>query len=501
MGSLLTGPTALLVYLGASGFVIHMLFAGNYGYFRDELYYIVSGTQHLSLGYVDFPPFIAYVAALLYPISGDSLVAIHVLPALNEALLVFVAGMIARELGGGRRAQALTAVSTLVALAFLAFGSLFTPDSFDSLWWSLLAYLTVRIVKRREPKLWTVVGLVIGIGMLTKLTILFFVAALLISFLAVPSARIHLRTKWLAIGAMISVVFILPMTYWNLVNGWPMVHFYSEFRGDFSGGGPVNFLYTQAAIMSYLGLPILVAGMYFYLRSKEGSQFRAIGLASVILFVSMLVLDTKAYYLAPVYPMLFAGGAVLIERGSSSGKGVARWFGSRPFVTCLVIVGMLLAPIAMPILSPAAFTRAYSASDYQNSPNADRYGWGLTVSNLSRAYNALPASIRSQACILTSNYGEASAVNFLGRGSGLPEAISGHNNYYVWGPGTCTGHVLVTIGYSQSDAQHAFGNVTLLTTITCPYCISYEQNLPVYLCTNPNFTSLASVWPVVRHYD
>jgi hypothetical protein len=497
----LTSTTALLAYLGLADFVAHMVFAGNYGYFRDELYYIVSGTQHLSLGYVDFPPFIAYVAALLYPISGDSLVAIHVVPALNEALVVFVAGMITRELGGGRRAQLLAALTTLVALAFLAFGSLFTPDSFDSLWWSLLAYLTIRIVRRREPKLWTAVGLVVGLGMLTKLTILFFVAALFVSFLAIPSARGYLRSKWLAIGALISVVFILPMTYWNLVNGWPMVHFYTEFRGDFGGGGPVNFLYSQVAIISFLTFPIFVAGLYFYLRSKEGSQLRVLGLAAVILYVFMTALDMKVYYLAPIYPILFAGGAVAIERGMSSKKGVLRWFGSRPFVACMIIVGALLAPIAMPILSPSAFISAYGAGDYQNSPNPDRFGWSMYVSNLSQAYDALPANVRDQACILTSNYGEASAVNFLGKGSGLPSAISGHNNYYIWGPGSCTGQAVITIGYSLSDDQGSFRNVSLLTTLTCEYCISYEQNLPVYLCTNPTFSSPASVWPQLRHYD
>ena len=497
----LTGATACLVYLAAADFLVHILFAGNYGYFRDELYYIVSGTQHLSLGYVDFPPFIAYVAALLYPLSGDSLISIHVIPALNEGLLVLVAGMIARELGGGRKAQLLAALSTATALAFLAFGSLFTPDSFDSLWWSLLAYLTIRISRREEPKLWTAVGVVVGIGMLTKLTILFFVATLFVSFLAIPSARAKLRSKWLALGALVSVVFILPMAYWNAVNGWPMVHFYTEFRGDFSGGGPAAFLYTQVAIMSYLALPIFVAGLYFFLRSKEGSRVRALGLASAMLFVFMTALGMKAYYLAPVYPMLFAGGAVLIERASSSRKGASRWFGSRPFVACLIIVGVLLAPVAMPILSPSTFISKYSASDYQNSPNPDRFGWSIYVSNLTRAYDTLPANLRSQACILTSNYGEASAVDFLGRGSVLPKAISGHNNYYVWGPGSCTGNVMITIGYSQSDDQNSFGNVTLLTTLTCEYCISYEQNLPVYVCYNPTFSSIASVWSLVRHYD
>jgi 4-amino-4-deoxy-L-arabinose transferase-like glycosyltransferase len=240
-----TSTSALLAYLALVDFIVYMLFAGNYGYFRDELYYIVSGTQHLSLGYVDFPPFIAYVAAFLYVFTKDSLVSIHVVPALVEALLVFVAGMIARELGGGRKAQLLTAVSTLLTLTFLADGSEFSPDSFDQLWWSLLAYLVIRIVKRREPKLWTLAGLVVGIGLLTKLTMFFFVGALLLSFAAIPSSRKYLRSRCVVVGGLLSFAFILPMIYWNLVNGWPMVNFYLEFTGDFGGGGPLSFSVSQ----------------------------------------------------------------------------------------------------------------------------------------------------------------------------------------------------------------------------------------------------------------
>lgn len=497
----LASTTALLAYLAVAGFIVHMLFAGNYGYFRDELYYIVSGTQHLSLGYVDFPPLIAYLAAILNAVSGDSLLSIHVLPAASESILVIVAGMTARELGGGRRAQILAALSTLVTFAFLAFGSLFTPDAFDSLWWSLLAYLLVRMVRRGKPGLWVPVGIVIGVGLLTKLTILFFVGALLISFLAVPSARRHLRSGWIVPGALISIAFVLPMIYWNSVNGWPMAHFYEEFRGDVSGGGPLSFFSTQLALVTYLNVPIVVMGLYFYLRSEAGSQLRILGLSYIVLYAFMTALDMKPYYLAPIYPMLYAGGAIMIERSSVSRKGMSRWFGSRPYLACLVAVAILLAPIAMPILSPPALITSYGSGDYQISPLPDRYGWSGMVSNLSGAYDTLPGSLKSQACIFTSNYGEASAVNFLGKGLGLPQAISGHNNYYVWGPGSCTGQVIITIGVSLSTVQQAYRNVTILTTLDCQYCISYERVLPVYLCTDPSFTSLASLWSGVRHYD
>ena len=497
----LSSTTALLAYLAGADFIFHMVFATSYGYFRDELYYIVSGTQHLSLGYVDFPPFIAYVATILNLISKDSLISIHMVPALNAALLVFVAGMITRELGGGRRAQILAAISTFVSLGFIAFGSILTPDSFDSLWWSLLGYLVIRIVKRKEPKLWILGGFVIGVGLLTKLTIFFFVAALFISFLVIPSSRKYLRSKWIAVGGLLSVAFILPMIYWNSINGWPMIQFYLEFRGDVTGGGPLNFFITQLAIISFLNAPIFVMGLYFYLKSNEGSGLRALGLTYFLLYAVMTVLNMKTYYLMPIYPMLFAGGAILIERSSFAKKGFFGWFGSKPFVACLIIVGMLIAPIAMPILSPPNLIKYYGASDYYTNPLPDRYGWSGMASNLSKAIDTLAASVRSQACIFTSNYGEASAVNFFGQSLGLPKAISGHNNYYIWGPDSCTGQVLITIGVSLSTLQQAYKNVTTLTTLDCQYCISYEQILPVYLCMNPNFTSLAALWPGVRHYD
>jgi len=495
-----SSTTSLLAYLAIADFVAHLVFATNYGYFRDELYYIVSGTQHLSLGYVDFPPFIAYIAALLYPISHDSLFSVHVVPALAEALVVFITGMIARELGGGRKAQVLAAIATLTSLDFIAFGTIFTPDSLDSLWWALFAYLIIRIIKRKEPRLWIVVGLVVGIGLLTKLTIFFFVGALFVSFLAIPSSRKNLRSKWIPVGALLSVAFILPMIYWNSIHGWPMIQFYQEFRGDFSGGGPLNFIFSQIAGVSFLNAPIFLVGIYFYLRSEAGSQLRAIGLSYIILFAFMTLLSMKVYYLMPAYPMLFAGGALLIEKSSISKKEMYRWFGSKPFIACLIIVAILLAPVVIPVFSPSTMIRTYGTADYQ-TVLADKYGWSLMVSNLSQTYNALPVSVRSQACIFTSNYGEASVVNFLGKSLGLPKAISGHNSYYIWGPDSCTGQVLITIGVSLSTMQQAYKNITTLTTLDCQYCISYEQILPVYLCMNPNFTSVVALWPGVRQYD
>ena len=526
----LTSTTALLIYLGLADFVAHMLFAGNYGYFRDELYYIVSGTQHLSLGYVDFPPMIAWIAALLGAVSNDSLVSIHVLPALVESVLVVLSGLIARELGGGRKAQLLTAVSTCLTLVFLADGSVFTPDFLDQLWWSCLAYLLIRTVKRKEPKIWVYVGLVVGLGILTKADMVFFVGALLVSFLVFPSARGYLRSRWVAAGALVAFVLALPMLYWNMTNGWPMVNFYLEFRGDVSGGGPITFFFSQVEEVTFLNFPIFLAGLYFYLRSDAGRELRFLGLSYIILYVAMTLANMKPYYLLPIYPMLFAAGALVIEKSSLSRKGVSRWFGSRPYLAVLAILAILLVPLTIPIFSPSTLEATYGSSTLSSSNGAasaetgplpqtlgDRLGWDTMVATLAQVYANLTASQKSQACIFTTDYGQASAVNFLGRSLGLPVAISGHNNYFIWGPGECTGEVLITVGpslsyfngsftdfqknYVNTTLRSSFGNVTYMTMITCEYCMNNENNVPVYLCTNPTFISIASAWVGVKHYD
>ncbi|HEV2390695.1 MAG TPA: glycosyltransferase family 39 protein [Nitrososphaerales archaeon] len=510
----LTSNTALLAYLGLADFIAHIAFAWNYGYFRDELYYIVSGTQHLSLGYVDFPPLAAWVAAVLYPLTGDSLVSIHVVSALIEAFLVFVSGMIARELGGGRRAQLLTAAATLLTLTFLADGSEFSPDIFDQLWWSLLAYVVVRTVRRREPKLWAVAGLVIGIGLLSKLTMFFFAGALLLSFLLVPSGRTYLKSKWVLVGGLLAALLFLPELYWNAVNGWPTIQFYLSFGGDV-GAGPLGFAFPQLEEPNPLNVPLLLLGIWFYLRSDGARGLKALGLAYVILFVFMTALGMKPYYLAPIYPMLYAGGAVVAEKGLTSRRSLARVFGSRPWVLATLLIAVLLAPLIVPILQPAALIGAYGASTVSGVNGGvasgetgplpqnlgDRLGWPQMVSSVAQVYESLPPAEKGQACIFTSNYGEAGALILLGKGMGLPPVISGHNNFWVWGPGSCTGKVLITVGVPYSTLKQAYATVSNATTITCEYCMDLENNVPVLVGTGPTFASITAEWASVRHYD
>ncbi|MGH7642011.1 MAG: glycosyltransferase family 39 protein [Candidatus Dormibacteria bacterium] len=226
----------LLAVLAGVGFTGHMLVAGNYGFFRDELYYIAAG-HHLALGYVDFPLLMAVLAWGLGILTGDSLVAIHVIPALANAALIVVTGLIARELGGRRLAQFLAGGASLVCLTFLATGSIFSMDSLDELWWTLIAYLLVRLVKRDRPQLWIWIGSVAAVGFLTKVTILYFLAALMFGLLALPG-RARLKSKWALLGAGIGLSGLLPYLIWEFQTGWPTIAYWHNYVGTLVGHSP-----------------------------------------------------------------------------------------------------------------------------------------------------------------------------------------------------------------------------------------------------------------------
>src|SRR3712207_2603628 len=279
-----TGENSLLAYLALAKLLLHLLTADNYGYFRDELYYMAAGGR-LDLGYVDFPPFVALVAAFTRWLLGDSLVALHLFPALAGAVVVLLAGLMARQLGGGRFAQGLAALATLVAPTFLAMGTFISMDAFDQLFWVAAAYVLLVILKRDRPRLWLVFGLIAGLGVLTKVTMLYFGFAVFIALL-LTSARRHLRTPWPWLGGAIALAFLLPYVYWQLRHGWPTLEFWADYGEKVDPASPVEFLIEQVVMMQPPTLPPWLAGLYYYLFSRDGRPFRQMGWIYVILLRS-----------------------------------------------------------------------------------------------------------------------------------------------------------------------------------------------------------------------
>jgi len=500
--------TAIVLYVAISDFLFHIAIANNYGYFRDELYYIVAG-QHLAAGYVDFPPVIAILAALMNVIAADSPISIHIIPALAGSAIVFVAAMVAKELGGGKRAQVLTAVAAMFSASF-AVASIFSMDVLDMLWWTVLAYLIVRIIKSKnqDRRLWIFFGIVAGIGLMTKLTIAFFLLALLVAFV-LSSQRTYLKSPWLWLGALIAFLILSPYIFWNYVNGFPTVDFFFH-HGGLNGGGPVSFLVYQVLIAGILGLPLAIAGLYYYFKADLGRPFVVLGIAFVILLIVFTVTNGKPYFFMGAYPFAFAGGAIVIERASRRKHGLLIF---PAYVTGIVLIGLALAPVYAPVLPPQTFAQYYGGfSAVANGAAAqssvgvfpqylgDRFGWNTMTATVTQVYDNLNASEKAQACIFTSNYGEASALIVLGKSYDLPPVISGHNNYYLWGPGKCSGAVMIIITPSLGNIREYFESVYVPANITCTYCMPSEDNIPVVVAIDLN-ESLQTVWPSLKHFN
>jgi hypothetical protein len=298
-----------------------------------------------------------------------------------------------------------------------------------------------------------------------------------------------------------------PYILWNIANGGQSLQFYANYGGH--GGGPLDLIVNQLVLLGPPTLLIAAAGVYYCLGATAGQPYRAFGWVYVTLIAIFVLLNVKPYFLTAAYPPFIASGAVWVAH---------RWQGQRAraaLVSACLLFGVLLAPLAMPLLPPATFAQTYGAisglgNGAAGQRNAgvfpqylgDRFGWDTMTATVARAYHQLPAAQQAQACILTINYGEASALELLGKPDHLPRVISGHNNYYLWGPGRCSGQVILAVGFAPSDLQPFWGSVTQVAFITCAYCQAEENNLPVYLATQPLFAgSLTTVWVDFKHYN
>src|SRR5215218_5851828 len=294
------GATAILAYLASLKLVGHLLTNGNYGYFRDEFYFMAAG-ERLALGYVDFPPFVAVVTAFTRFLLGDSTVALRFFPALAGALVVVLAGLMARKLGGGCFAQGLAALAALVAPSFLVMCTFISMDAFDQLFWVSAAFMLILILKQDRPRLWLLFGLIAGLGVLTKITILYFGFAVFTALL-LTSSRKHLLTPWPWLGGAIALVFLLPYVIWQITHGWPTLEFWADYGAKVDPASPIEFLVEQVLTMQPLTLPLWLAGLYYYLFSRDGRRLRPLGLIYVLLFALFAIQNAKFYFLAPPTP-------------------------------------------------------------------------------------------------------------------------------------------------------------------------------------------------------
>lgn len=495
------------VALGVMAVQLPAVLSGGFGMFRDEFYYVACSDQ-LAWGFVDHPPLSIFILRLLRLAFGDSLIALRLVPALAVAALAWLGGRLAKEMGGSCFALFLAALACGVAPVYLAVGSFYSMNIFEPLCWMGCAWLLLRMIETGRPWLWVPFGILAGVALLNKHSMLFFGAALMVGLLLTRERRL-LAGKWPWIGGAIALWFLLPNLAWLFQHDWATLEFMRNAQQWKNlPMSPLEFLKAQILLQHPLTLPLWLAGLaalFFHPRLKK---FRCFGIAFIFLFILFVAQRGKPYYLSPFYPVLLAAGAVFVDRFSSSRPGrVARG----AYAALLLIGGLALLPIWVPLLpveTQIRYTRAIGMEPPQiergrktelHQVYADRFGWQEMVAVVARAYGSLSPGEQAECAIFTRNYGQAGAVDFYGRKYGLPPAISGHNNYWLWGTRGRSGRVLIIIGGRPEDHLQAYEEVTRFAVHTHPYAMPSETDLPIWICRRPKIT-LDQIWPRVKHF-
>ena len=488
--------------------LVHLYASRNYGYFIDELYYLACG-DHLDWGYVDQPPMVALIAKIARSVFGDSLQAIRFVLALAGATKVLLTGIIARELGGNRFAQILAALAVLVAPGFLAVDNLLSMNSFEALLWTGCAYVFIRIVKSGNQRLWIWFGFLAGIGLENKHSMLIWGAAITIGLLLTPQ-RQFLRAPWIWLAGLLAFLIFLPNLIWNYQHNFPFLELQANIRlsGRNVGLTPLSFFGEEILSMNPITLPIWLAGLFFYLFSEAGKPFRALGWAWVFTAGVILALDPRVYYLYPAYPILFGAGSVMCESWLARPQLKSVRIG---FPVLMLLSCALIAPIAIPVLPVKTYIRYSQALHFQQPAietwklgplpqvYADQFGWKEMVATVARIYNGLPDDVRAKTAIFARNYGQAGAIDFFGPKYGLPKAISGHQNYFLWGPRNFTGESVIVLQGKQEQLEDRFASVTKVATVYHPYSMPSEH-FDVFYCRGLKWP-LNELWPTLKTWN
>jgi hypothetical protein len=493
------------VLLALASLLLHAFANGHYGFFRDELYFIAGGDRP-DWGYVDQPSMVPLLASWSHQIFGDFLWGFRLLPMLVMAATVGLTAEFARVVGGGRFAQGLAGACVLLGPIFLLQGTLFSTDMFQPLTWLGLGWVLVRLEQTEDERWWLAFGAIAGFSLNTKYLIAFYLAALAIALLVTPRRKSLLR-PWVYLGALLACALVLPNVLWQQTHGWPFLEL-----GKAGADGknivmsPMDFFQQQILLIGPLAALVWLSGLWAGVVRPRLAVARAFPVAWLILFLVFDVSHGKSYYLAPIYPTLLAFGAVRIE------EWVANAFARATGLAALIVQGILIAPLTLPILPVDTFVRYERALGFMPSAGehqtlgvlpqyyADMFGWQEMSRKIAAVYWSLPPNDRARAVFFGNNYGEAAAIDVFGRRLGLPPAISGHNNYYLWGPRGHDGSVMIIIGGDPRHYADLFRSFAVAGRIDASYAMPYETNKPIYVLRGMKMP-LQTYWPQTRNYQ
>lgn len=498
---------ALIAILALAKFAIQFAAAGRYGIFADELYDLACA-RHLDWGYVDQPPLIALIAWAVTHTLGASLYALRFLPAVAGALLVVVTARIARELGGGRFAQGLAGFAVIPVPIYLMVDHWLTMNAFEPLIWTLVAYLALRMVRRQDPRMWLAIGLLCGIGIENKYSMLLPILALPPALLATPHRRL-LASVWCAAGVAVGFLVFLPNLLWLVRHDFPFLEF--EHNARLNGAQlkrpPLDFIADQMLIMNPVLSALWIGGLAWLLAAKPAREARFLGWFFLAIALPLLILRAKNYYLVPAYPLLFAAGAVGFEALTRQNWRWARGV----YAGAVLAAGIVLAPLVLPILPIEDFLAYQSALGgfrpvvYERSRPGllplqfeAELGWEEMVQATAKVYAALPPAEQANTAIFGNDYSEAGAIDYFGPKYGLPTAISHHVSYWLWGPQHYDGKTVIVLGSDGTGDREHFGSVEIAGRVENPFSRP-DENFDIYLCRDLT-GGLHALWPRIKKW-
>lgn len=503
----LLSEKTILTYFVIIKFAV-CLFPFEYGFFRDELYYIAL-SDNLDFGYVDVPPITPFLLVIVRSLLGTSFISLHLLPAVCGALVIWLVSLMVRKMGGGFNAQLLALTCVTLAPIYICFESVYTYDSFDKLCWTLTLYMMVSLLTTEDKKYWIYFGIAAGFGLMTKISILYLGFGIFLALLMTKERKYFLSWQ-LWIAGVIAFLMFSPYVLWQIKEGLPALEYYETYAsGKTWPVTPLEFIKNQIVIMNLLAFPVWLLGLYYFIFNKRGKKFRVLGYAYFVVLIICIYLKVKFYLPAPFYTVLFAGGAVFIEGFVE--KHNVRWLKKIPAIA-IFLMGLVSVPFVRPVLPVELLIKYSGRGVYMGVKGerhrlgrlhqhfADRFGWEQMAANVAKVYNSLSEEEKSKACILTENYGEAGAIWFFGERYNLPKPISGHLQYFIWGPKEYSGEVVIAIGIEPEKLKNHFDSVKVACGHQCLLALRYERYLNIYICRSPK-KPLREMWPSFKHMD
>jgi hypothetical protein len=487
---------AILLGIAAMITLVHLATNGRYGFHRDELQFL-SDARHLDWGFVAYPPLTPFVERIGLELFGLSMVGLRLFSVLAQAAAIVVTGLMARELGGGRLAQGTAALAVALSPLPLFEGTEFQYGTFDYLWWVLVAYFTVRLLKTENPRWWLVIGALIGVGLMTKYTICFLVLALLCGFL-LTRARCLLLSWWLLGGAAIALLIFMPNLWWQVRHAFISYHFLQSIHvRDMEEGRGNQFIFKQFFVCTNLyAAPLWMGGLLCLLRSP---RYRPLAWMYLLPLAYFLAVKGNFYYMAPAYPMLIAMGAAEGERWVERLSKLWRWVVKIFFFQGIAVSGAYGCALVLPLASSGPLMH-FALNN--NDALREEIGWPELVRTVAAIRDSLSPEQRAHLGIAAGNYGEAGAIEMLGPAYQLPPPISTVNSFWYRGYPTPPPTTIILLGNSRERADELFTNCRLAGQNGNPNLVRNEESVDhpdIFVCGPPRIP-WQELWRKVRDF-